>query len=151
MQSSVKLRFKMTFKLIPRKLRFFSVLLHMDMNRNILHIQKHTVLHSWTLYVSHGSTTHQDVEMLPSFTHLMYVFYNMFKIFNSPSPMAQQPLVGQGFLITVASRSHSDTPHSRRTPLTSDRPDAKTSTWQHTTLTTDIHAPAGFELTIPAS
>jgi hypothetical protein len=26
--------------------------------------------------------------------------------------MAQQPLVGQGLLITEASQSHSDTPHS---------------------------------------
>jgi hypothetical protein len=36
---------------------------------------------------------------------------------------------------------------------TSDQPDAETSTWQHTTLTTDRHPclPAGFEPTIPAS
>jgi hypothetical protein len=33
----------------------------------------------------------------------------------------------------------------------SDQPVAETSTWQHTTLTTDIHAPAGFEPSIPAS
>jgi len=34
---------------------------------------------------------------------------------------------------------------------TSDQPDAETSTWQHTTLTTDIQTcpPAGFEHAIP--
>jgi len=37
------------------------------------------------------------------------------------------------------SRSYSDTPHSVELPWTSDQPDAKTSTWQHTTLTTDWH------------
>jgi hypothetical protein len=67
--------------------------------------------------------------------------------------MAQQPLVGQGLLIIKASRSHSDTPHSVGLPWTSNQPIAETSTWQHTTLTTDRHPcpPAGFEPTIPAS
>jgi hypothetical protein len=49
--------------------------------------------------------------------------------------MAQQPLVSQGFLITEASRSHSDTPHSVGLLWTSDQPNAETSTWRHTTLT----------------
>jgi hypothetical protein len=117
-----------------------------------LHIQKHTSLHSWTLDVSHGSTTCQDAGILPSFTHLLYVFYNILKIFNSPSPVAQQPLVGQGFHIIVASRSRSDTPHSRRTPL--DEWSARRKDLYLTTLNTqekDIHAPGGFEFTIPAS
>jgi hypothetical protein len=52
--------------------------------------------------------------------------------------MVQQPLVGQGLLMTDVSRSHSDTP-----PVgllwTSDQPDAETSTWQHTTHTRDRH------------
>jgi hypothetical protein len=39
----------------------------------------------------------------------------------------------------VASRSHSDTPHSVGLLWTSDQPDAETSTWQHTTLTSDKH------------
>jgi len=38
-----------------------------------------------------------------------------------------------------ASRTHSDTPHSVGLPWTSDQPDAETSTWQHTTLSTDGH------------
>ena len=67
--------------------------------------------------------------------------------------MAQRPPVGQGFLIIEASRSHSGTPHSVGLLWTSDQLVAETSTWQHTTLTTDRHPcpPAGFEPTIPAS
>jgi hypothetical protein len=53
--------------------------------------------------------------------------------------MAQQPLLGQGLLIIEASWSHLDTPHSVGLFWTSDQPDAETSTWQHTTLTRDIH------------
>jgi len=37
------------------------------------------------------------------------------------------------------SRSYSDTPHLVELLWTSDQPDAYTSTWQHTTLTTDRH------------
>ena len=44
------------------------------------------------------------------------------------SPMAQQPLVGQGLLIIEASRSHSDTSHSVGLLWTSDQPVAETST-----------------------
>jgi hypothetical protein len=57
----------------------------------------------------------------------------------------------RGFLILVASRSHPDTPHSIGLLWTSVRPVAETWTWQHTTLTTDTHAPAGFEPAISAS
>jgi len=49
-------------------------------------------------------------------------------------------IVGLGLLIIEASWSHSDTPHSVGLFWTSDQPDAETSTWQHATLTTDIHA-----------
>jgi len=51
--------------------------------------------------------------------------------------MAQQPLVGQCFIIIKSSRSV--TPHSEGILRTSDQPDAQISTWQHTTLTTDIY------------
>jgi hypothetical protein len=64
------------------------------------------------------------------------------KFRNPPPPpprMAQQPLVGQGLLILEASLSHSDKPHFVGVLWTSDQPDAETSTWQHTTLTTDRH------------
>ena len=52
---------------------------------------------------------------------------------------AHSPPVGQGLLIVEDSRSHSDTPHSLGLLWTSDQPDAETSTWQQTTLTTDRH------------
>ena len=53
--------------------------------------------------------------------------------------LAKQPLVSQGLLIIDDSRSHPDTPQSVALLWTSDQPEAETSTWQHTTLTTDIH------------
>jgi len=52
---------------------------------------------------------------------------------------AQQPPVGQGLLITEASRSHSDKPQSEGLLWTSDQPDSETSSWQNTTITTDKH------------
>jgi hypothetical protein len=66
--------------------------------------------------------------------------------------MAQQSLVGQSFLITQASRSHSDTPYSVGLLWTSDQPDAET--WQVTTHTRERETsmlPAGFEPAIPIS
>ena len=65
--------------------------------------------------------------------------------------MAQHPPVGKNILIIEASQSHSDTPQSVGLLWTSDQPAAETSTWYHTTLTTDIHAPAGLVHAIPAS
>jgi hypothetical protein len=53
--------------------------------------------------------------------------------------MAEQPPVGQDLLIIEDSWSYSDTPHSVALLWTSDQPEAETSTWQHTTLTTDRH------------
>jgi hypothetical protein len=47
--------------------------------------------------------------------------------------------VGHDVLIHEFSRSHSDTPHSVGLLWTSDQPNAETSAWQHTTLTTDRH------------
>jgi hypothetical protein len=62
--------------------------------------------------------------------------------------------VGQGPLIIKDSWSHSDTPHSVKLLWTSDQSDAETSTWQHTTLTTNIQTSmplAGFKPIISAS
>ena len=58
--------------------------------------------------------------------------------------LAQQPPSGpwpphsRGFSIT-----HNDAPQSVGLLWTSDQLVAETSTWQHTTITTDIHAPGG--------
>ena len=59
--------------------------------------------------------------------------------------------VCQGLLIIEASRSYSDTPHLVGIHRTSDRPDAETSTGQHTALTRDNHTLTWFEPKIPAS
>jgi hypothetical protein len=58
--------------------------------------------------------------------------------------------VGLGLLIVEVSRSHSETPHSIGLFWTGDWNVAERSTWQHTKLTKDIHAPVGFETVIPA-
>jgi hypothetical protein len=63
--------------------------------------------------------------------------------------MAQQSLVGQGLSSVEATPSHSDTPHSVGLLWTSDHPDAETSTWQRTTLTTEIHADDGIRTRNP--
>ena len=61
----------------------------------------------------------------------------------SLSPVAQQPLVGQGLLFNGASRAHSDTPHWVGLLWTSDQPVAKTYNTQHS-QETGIHATGGF-------
>ena len=69
------------------------------------------------------------------------------------SPVAQQPLVGQGLPIIEASRSHSDTPHSVGLPWISDQPDAETSLYLDNTQhsqETDIHAPGGIRARNPS-
>ena len=49
-----------------------------------------------------------------------------------------QPLVGWGLLITESPLSYSDTSHSVGLLWTSDKHEAETSTWLHTTLIGDI-------------
>jgi len=62
--------------------------------------------------------------------------------------LARQPPVGHGLLIHEVSRSHNDATQSVALLWTSDQLVAETSTWQHATLTTNIHAPpVGFEPT----
>jgi hypothetical protein len=58
-------------------LRLFAVLLHMDMDRYILQVQKHTLLHSWALDVTDGGTTDQHAWLLLSVsTCCLYVLYS---------------------------------------------------------------------------
>jgi len=64
--------------------------------------------------------------------------------------------MGQGLRIVQASRSHPDThththTHSAGFLWTTDQSVAGTSTWQHTTLTIDIHAPVAIWTCNPAS
>jgi len=62
----------------------------------------------------------------------VYIYIHFFIWHNSPP-------VGHGLLIHEVSRSHNDPPHSVGLLWTSDQFVAETSTWQHTTLTTDKH------------
>jgi len=55
--------------------------------------------------------------------------------------LRNSPPVDQGLFIHEVSRSHIDAPQSEGLPWTSDQFVAKTSTWQHTTLTTDRQCP----------
>jgi len=61
-------------------------------------------------------------------------------IFYSSSVLSKQPPSGpgpphsRGFWIT-----HNDAPQSVGLLWTGDQPDAETSTWQHTTFTTETH------------
>ena len=57
-------------------------------------------------------------------------------------PMTQQSLLGQNVLNIEDTRSHT-TPQSVGLLWTSDRPVDETSTWQHTTLITEIRVPVG--------
>jgi len=58
--------------------------------------------------------------------------------------LAEQPPVGQGLLIyEVFWITHNDAPQSVGLLWTSDHLVSETSTWQHTTLTTNIHARGG--------
>ena len=59
---------------------------------------------------------------------------------NHFSSMAQQNLGGQSLVILKAVWSHSHMPHSIRLHCTHDQRITEISTWQHTTLTGDIHA-----------
>jgi hypothetical protein len=54
-----------------------------------------------------------------------------------PPSWHNSPLGGQDLLILEAAPSHSEIPQSVGLLWTGDQPGAETSTWQHTTLTTD--------------
>jgi hypothetical protein len=108
----------------------------MDMNRYILHAQKQMLLHSLTLDVADGSTTHQDAWMLPSFTHVLCC--------NTYSKFLTPPIVATASRGPEPPHYHSFTITLRCATLlglllTSDQPDTKTPIWEHTTLTRDRH------------
>jgi hypothetical protein len=137
---------------MPLKLRMISVLLHMGMKRYILHIQKHTLLHSWKLYVTDGSTMQQDAWMHPFFTHLLYVLYKILNILTPPSNCATTPRVTCpphycGFTITLRRTTLGRTPFNE---WSAQRKDLYLTTHNTHNRQTSM-PPAGFKLTIPAS
>jgi len=66
------------------------------------------------------------------FNGIRLYFLHFFYGVTAPSGPGPPHVIG-------VSRSHSNTPHSVRLLWTSDQPEAETSSWQHTTLTTDRH------------
>jgi hypothetical protein len=89
----------------------------------------------WKAFYFDSSHT---VELLALTTHLCIEICDCKKLGVFCS-IAQQSPVGQGFLIIEVSLSHLDTWHTVGLLWTSDQLDAETSTWQHTTLTTERH------------
>jgi len=59
--------------------------------------------------------------------HIKVDFVLLHVFNNACLSMAQQPLVGKGFLIVQTSQRHQDTPHSVGLQWTSDHPEAETS------------------------
>ena len=57
--------------------------------------------------------------------------------------LAAQSLTMASSFLRFYEITHNDTPQSVGLLWTSDQPVAETCTWQHTTLTTNIHAPGG--------
>ena len=104
--------------------------------------------------ISHFKEFHCVFSFRP-WKHKYNYIYHDFNIhniaFSTPSPpqldfcmiiknsIEQKPQVDQGILTVQASRSQSDTSQSVRLLRTGDQPNARTSTWQHTTLTRDRH------------
>jgi len=79
----------------------------------MFHTQK---IHAYNL--NRRPTTLTECSSLNFTGHFTQVFFFM----------AQQPLLGQGFLIVRASRTHTDTQYSSALLWTSDQPVAGTST-----------------------
>jgi len=72
-------------------------------------------------------------------TSLAFLVTYLYGYYHNFFPVTHQPYSGLGRLIPEVSRSHTDTRQSVGNLWTSDQPDAETSSWQHTTLTGDIH------------
>jgi hypothetical protein len=147
---SVKLCSKITFKSIQLQVLLFSVLLHMDMNRYIVPIQKQTYqIPEWLMQIMEAPRTkipRCSLHYAPT-----YVFYNILKSFKPSPPIAQQSLGGQG-LIIMASWSHSDAPHFCSPPLdegSARRRDLYLTTHSSHKRETSVTR-AGLELLIPA-
>ena len=73
--------------------------------------------------------------------------HTFFFFFGTTAHMPQGVIASP--LTKFLDHTHNDAPQSVELLWTRDQLVAETSTWQHTTITTDIHAPVGFEPTIP--
>jgi len=95
---------------------------------------KHVARIEWTGSIR-ISLTYKRTGKLNLHTHThTHIYIYIFP----PGPIPPKPLMGQRLLILEAPRSHTHThTHSVGILWKSDRLVAETSTWQHTTLTTD--------------
>jgi len=73
----------------------------------------------------------------------LYIGLTVLSIAFQSATTLNPPPRGHDLLMHKALRSHSDTPHSVGLLWTKYQPYAEISTWQDTTLTTDIHASGG--------
>jgi hypothetical protein len=89
------------------------------------------VMH-WQFPVPYSEPTTAHPKILASVPRFCFVLF-----------LEQQPPVGQDLVILEVSRSHTTTHQSVGLLYTSDQLVAETSTWQHTTLTTNIHSSGG--------
>ena len=86
----------------------------------------------------HGVTIRCTKQLVT--TKLIFLYFFFYRRYNPLWVCIHRPLAGfkppriRGFLIT-----HNDAPQSVGIPWTSDQYVAKTSTWQHTTITTEKH------------
>jgi len=76
----------------------------------------------------------KHVIMTGQFVCLFVCLFGLFVCFGATAPSGPGPPHARGFYIT-----HNDAPQSVGLLWTSDQLVAETSTWQHTTLTTDKH------------
>jgi hypothetical protein len=114
-----------------------------------------TILHrSDTVFCHERSTNRLRRKIIAPFTRWLHRQYSQSGVSSGSAPLligefpprpsiAQTPLLGQGLHIVEASRSHSDTPQSVGHLWTSDHPVAESSSWQHTTITTNNHVSSG--------
>jgi hypothetical protein len=120
---------------------------HLQVTYHIIYIAEDTMLHNMNFYwvqTRSGVRTNR-FSIVPVSNYFIRNPLRT-KIF---FPMAHYSLLGQGLLINEVSPSH-----SVGLLWTSDQPVQENSTWQHTTLTADIHPfmlPVGFEPAIPTS
>ena len=75
---------------------------------------------------------------------MVQIIFENIGYYTPPPTVVLRPDSGHGHLLLEVSISHTnDTSQSVGLLWTSVQPDAETSTWQHTTFTTDIFAPGG--------
>ena len=132
---------------------FYYRLLHVLRSQAAALLLRNSVLHftfSGQLKIIHFTTSCQNIGGYV-ISYLFFLIYLNFFF----SPDARQHIVGVYFtahyralassLTRLLDHTHNDPPQSVRLLWTSDQSVAETSTWQHTTITTDKHPCPGWD------